>query len=76
MASDGEHPTFYVAVERKTQRHPNVGRGSNMGFAFSDGKHGYDQKLPPLRKGQTYLFLIHAPSHPFYISTDGDRGGE
>lgn len=58
--------SYKIRFVKKTRKHPFFGKGSPFGYIVN-GKEGADIVL---KRGETYLFDIDVPGHPFYITHD------
>ena len=58
--------TFLVTAERKTQAHPNYGRGQDAGFVVN----GVQGKELAVVRGEKYKFIVDTGvQHDFYLTT-------
>ena len=71
--SDTPAGAIPIRVDLKGGVHPYSGQGSVYGYTI----HGVMGAELVLERGQTYVFFVDAPHHPFYFSTDpvGGSGG-
>jgi tetratricopeptide (TPR) repeat protein len=66
VVADRTPREFTITVEKKSPRHPNYGRGSEIGFVV-DGVPGEELVLT---RGVTYVFHVRTNvQHDFYFST-------